>query len=162
MGISKLSPASSRWVGLGGWLALSLLVALTGMIFQPGAWYSHLAKPAWTPPDWLFPPAWTLLYTLMAVAAWLVWQRAGFAGARLALGLYLLQLAFNAAWSWLVFGLRRLDLGLVDVTLMWLAIAATILAFWRIHRMAALLLAPYLVWVTYAAALNLALWRMNA
>ena len=154
--------AARRWLGLAGWLALSLLVAVSGMAFQPGAWYAALDKPPWTPPDWLFPPAWTLLYTLMAIAAWQVWLRAGLAGARLALGLYLLQLAFNAAWSWLVFGLHRLDLGLVDVVLMWLAIAATLVAFWRIHRMAALLLAPYLVWVTYAAALNHALWRLNA
>jgi|GEM_PF-228620 tryptophan-rich sensory protein len=124
-------------------------------------WYPTLTKPAWTPPDWVFGPVWTLLYILMAVAAWLVWRKAGFAGARLALVLYFVQLALNAAWSGLFFGLRSPAAGLVDILLLWMVIAATLVAFARHSAVAAGLLVPYFVWVSYAAALNFAIWRMN-
>jgi tryptophan-rich sensory protein len=97
----------------------------------------------------------------MAVAAWLVWRKAGFAGARLALVLYFVQLALNAAWSGLFFGLRSPAAGLVDILLLWMVIAATLVAFARHSAVAAGLLVPYFVWVSYAAALNFAIWRMN-
>lgn len=103
-----------------------------------------------------------MLYLLMALAAWLVWRAHGFAGARMALSLYLLQLVFNAAWSWLFFGQRQIALGFWDIVLLWLPILATLLLFWRRRPLAGALLLPYLLWVGYAGALNFAIWRLNA
>ncbi|MDJ0958714.1 MAG: TspO/MBR family protein, partial [Arenicellales bacterium] len=110
--------------GLIGFVLLVSAVAATGAMFKPGAWYEALAKPAWTPPNWLFPVAWTLLYLMIAVAGWLVWRAVGFSGAGTAFALYFLQLLLNAAWSWLFFGLHRMDLAFVDISVLWLAIAA--------------------------------------
>lgn len=148
-------------LGLVGFLACCFAAASTGAVFKPGPWYAALAKPSWNPPDWLFPIAWAALYTMMAFAAWLVWREVGFAGAGLALGLWFLQLALNAAWSWLFFGLKRMDLAFAELCALWLAIAATILAFAPISATAAWLMAPYLVWVSFAGVLNATLWRLN-
>ena len=147
--------------GLFGWLAASYAAALIGSRFEPDAWYEQLVKPAWTPPGWLFGPVWTVLYGLMGVAAWLVWKRRGFAGAPNALGAFIVQLALNAAWSWLFFGLRRPGLALLDILLLWAAIAITALLFWRHRGLAAALLVPYLLWVSFAACLNFEIWRLN-
>ncbi|MCC7273415.1 MAG: tryptophan-rich sensory protein [Alphaproteobacteria bacterium] len=146
---------------LSGFVAACFLAALTGAMFRPGEWYERLAKPAWRPPNWLFGPAWAVLYVTIALSGWLVWREAGFAGAAPALAVYALQLALNAAWSPLVFGLHRLDLGFLDIVVLWLSIVATIVLFHPIHAGAALLLLPYLGWVTFASALNLAVWRRN-
>jgi tryptophan-rich sensory protein len=105
---------------------------------------------------------WTVLYLMIAVAGWLIWREAGFAGAGLPLAVYALQLVLNAAWSPLFFGLHRPDLGFVDIVLVWLSIIATIVLFYPIHVGAALLLVPYLAWVTFATALNFAVWRLNS
>jgi translocator protein len=150
---------------LAGFLGASLLAALLGSLATAssvGAWYAALAKPAWTPPNWLFGPAWTVLYVMMAVAAWLVWQRRGSEGAGAALALYGVQLAVNAAWSFLFFGLRSPALGLAGIAVLWVLIVLTIRAFRPIRPLAAGLLVPYLLWVTYAAALNGAVWKLNA
>jgi tryptophan-rich sensory protein len=120
-----------------------------------------LKKPAWRPPNWLFAPVWTVLYLMIALAGWLIWREAGFAGAGLALAAYALQLVVNAVWTPLFFGLRRPDLGFVDIVLLWLSIVATIALFAPIDVVAAALLVPYLAWVTFAGALNFALWRLN-
>ena len=125
-------------------------------------WYPALAKPSWTPPGAVFAPVWTVLYFLMALAAWLVWRKAGgLAAARLPLALFAVQLALNAAWSILFFGLRMPGLAFGELVLLWLAIAATLAAFRRVVPAAGFLLAPYLAWVTFAGALNFALWRLN-
>jgi tryptophan-rich sensory protein len=125
-------------------------------------WYPTLAKPSWTPPGAVFAPVWTALYFLMAVAAWLVWRKAGgLAAARLPLALFAVQLALNAAWSVLFFGLRMPGLAFGELVLLWLAIAATLAAFRRVVPAAGLMLAPYLAWVTFAGALNFTLWRLN-
>jgi len=150
-----------EWVGLAAWLGITFLAAAIGSQFEPGAWYAALDKPSWNPPNWVFAPVWTLLYLLMAVAAWLVWRGAGLAGAGLALGCYLVQLAMNAAWSWLFFGEHRIGVALVEIIVLWFAIALTALLFRRHNRLAALLLVPYLLWVSYASSLNFALWRLN-
>lgn len=126
-----------------------------------GTWYQTLAKPSWTPADSLFGPVWTALYVMMGVAAWLVWQRAGDGSARGPLLLFALQLLLNAGWSLLFFGLRSPGLALIEIVLLWLAIAATLWSFALMQRWAALLLAPYLAWVSFAVALNLAIWRLN-
>ncbi|TDH61785.1 tryptophan-rich sensory protein [Dankookia rubra] len=148
-------------LGLLGFLGACFLAASTGAFFKPGPWYESLAKPSWRPPNWLFPPAWAVLYILMAVAAWLVWREAGFSGAPLALTLWFAQLVLNAAWSWIFFGLKRMDLAFVELSALWLAILATILAFTLHSSTAAWLMAPYLAWVSFAGVLNLAMWRLN-
>lgn len=149
------------FLALLGFIAACALTALTGSIFRPGVWYERLAKPAWRPPNWLFAPVWSLLYLMMAISGWLVWRRAGFSGAAGPLALYALQLALNAAWTPVFFGLHRIGLGLATIVALWLAIAATIVAFYPVEALAALLLVPYLTWVSFAAALNHAIWRLN-
>ncbi len=148
-------------MGLLAWLALCFGAAWFGSLFAPGEWYESLVKPWWTPPNWIFGPVWALLYVLMAVAAWLVWRAHGFSGAPVALGLFVGQLALNAAWSWLFFGLERPALALVGLVALWGALGGTMVAFWRLQALAGLLLAPYIIWVSFAAALNYALWRLN-
>ena len=148
-------------LGLAVWLGLCFAAASLGALFLPGEWYARLQKPAWNPPNWIFGPVWTVLYTIMAIAAWLVWRVGGFARQRTALLLFLLQLFFNALWSPLFFGLHLPGFAFADLLLLWLALLATIVAFWRARRVAGVMLLPYLAWVTFAGALNLALWRLN-
>jgi translocator protein len=121
-------------------------------------WYASLVKPSWTPPSWLFGPVWSVLYLSMAVAAWLVWRKGN---AIVPLALFAVQLAFNAAWSWLFFGLHSPVLGFADILVLWTAIVATTIVFWRRSVAAGILFVPYLAWVTFAAVLNLAVWRLN-
>lgn len=148
-------------IALAAFLALCLSVGLIGgWVTAPAlpGWYAGLAKPTFNPPNWIFGPVWTALYILMAIAAWLVWRRGE---ARTALRLFALQLVLNALWSPLFFGLHRIDLALIDIVLMWAAIAATALAFRHPSLLAAVLMLPYLGWVSFASGLNLALWRLN-
>ena len=139
-------------------LAACFVAALSGAVFRPGAWYEGLAKPSWRPPNWLFGPAWTVLYICIAISGWLVWRQVGFTGALI---VYAVQLALNAGWSACSFGLHRLDLAFGELILLWLSIAATLVMFVPISTAAALLLVPYLAWVTFAGALNFTLWQMN-
>jgi tryptophan-rich sensory protein len=148
--------------GLIGWVLLSLAAGWVGSRFMPGAWYAGLAKPSWNPPSWVFAPVWSTLYLLMGIAAWLVWRRAGFEGAPTALGLFVLQLVLNSLWSYLFFGLHRPGFAFIEIVVLWAAIVATLIAFWRISPPAGALLLPYLAWVSFASALNLQLWRLNA
>ena len=127
-----------------------------------GTWYATLRKPSWTPPNWLFGPVWTALYLGMGVAAWLVWRQAGFSPARLPLTLFVIQLALNVAWSGIFFRMRLPGAAFLEVVLLWSYILSTAIAFWPVSRMASWLMVPYLTWVTFAAALNAAIWRMNA
>lgn len=144
---------------------ICFLAAMSGGYFRPGLWYRDLTKPSWNPPNWLFPIAWTLLFAMMAVSAWLVWQEAGWSGGltggAVALCLWGLQLVFNAAWSAFFFGMKRMDYALIDVGLLWLAIAATIIAFWPISPLAGMLMLPYLLWVSFAAFLNATMLKLN-
>lgn len=125
---------------------------------QLGSWYRRLRKPRWNPPDALFGPVWTVLYVMMAVAAWLVW-RTGASWWRLVP--FIVQLALNLGWSGLFFALRRPGLALVELALLWASIAVTIVVFAPVSGPAALLLLPYLSWVTFAGALNLRIWSLN-
>ncbi|CAN5868690.1 tryptophan-rich sensory protein [soil metagenome] len=147
------------WLGLFVALAACYGAAAIGAQFTPGDWYADLAKPSWNPPSWLFAPVWTALYGMMAVAAWLVWRSS--AAVRTALALFAFQLMLNAAWSWLFFGLKRPDLAFADIVLVWFAILATTAAFFRIRTAAGILMLPYLFWVSFATALNYAIWRLN-
>lgn len=153
-------------------LLITFCAATAGAFTGPGDWYAQLRKPPGNPPGWVFGPVWTVLYTLMAVAAWIIWRSTGrgedagrnddFARhRRTALALFFIQLALNAAWSPLFFGLRRPGWAMIDLCAMWLAIAATLAAFRRVNTAAAILLVPYLAWVTFAGYLNFMIWRLN-
>jgi translocator protein len=139
-------------------LATCAVAASSGVLFKPGAWYRGLDKPAWTPPNLAFPMIWSVLYLLMAVAAARV---AGHPGSALALALWSLQICLNTLWSGVFFGLHRMRAAAIVIGLLWLALAATIIAFWRHDGIAAALLVPYLIWGSYAFALNLSIWRRN-
>lgn len=149
-------------LGFLGFCAAVTVVASAGAFFRPGEWYRELKKPAWCPPNWLFGPAWTVLYLTIAIAGWLLWINFGFAKAPWAFVLYFLQLLLNMLWSPLFFGLKRPDIAMAELALLWITIAMTIVAFWSLNERAAFLLVPYFAWVTYAGALNFALWRLNA
>lgn len=150
-------------LGLLGWLAASYAAAGIGAIASGSApdFYAQLERPVWAPPAWLFGPVWTVLYALIAVAAWLVWHTRGFSRAPTALTLFLVQLGANALWTWLFFAWRLGAAALAEILVLWVLIAMTLIAFWRVHRIAGLLLVPYFAWVSYAAALTYALWRLN-
>ena len=156
-------PRSTRSsvIGLLLWLALAFTAAAVGSFFTPGEWYSELQKPAWNPPRWIFAPVWTALYATMGIAAWLIWNRTGLPGRGRALALFLLQLALNAMWSPIFFGLQNPALAFVNIMLLWLALLATVAAFWKMRWPAGALLLPYLAWVTFAAGLNFVIWGLN-
>ena len=146
-------------------VTLPLLVGgLSGFTTARGVqeWYPSLAKPPFNPPSWVFGPVWTLLYIMMGVAAYLVWQK-GWENeiVRVALALYLVQLILNGLWSILFFGMQSPSLAFAEIILLWLAIAATVVWFWRVSPAAGILLLPYEAWVSFAALLNGSLWILN-
>lgn len=150
-------------VSLVGWIAACFVVAGVGSIPTARAlkdWYPKLEKPSWSPPNWLFGPVWTLLYILMAVAAWLVWREDSPVNP-IAIRLFVAQLVLNGLWSWIFFGWRLIGLALAEVILLWFSIAMTLWAFYQVNPLAGLLMAPYLCWVTFASCLNLAYWLLN-
>ena len=154
--------AKQQILGLVVFLAACYLVAsIGGFVTAPAisGWYATLPRLSWTPPNWVFGPVWTLLYTLMAIAAWLVWRRAGVTAVAVPLTLFAVQLALNLAWTLLFFGLHRVGLAFLDIVLLWLAILATLIMCWRVTPVAGWLLLPYLLWVSYASTLNFGIWR---
>lgn len=151
-------------VGLLVALFICYAAAASGSLFTTSAlprWYASLRKPAWNPPNWVFAPVWAALYTMMGVAVWVVWARAGFGGASLAIALFTIQLVLNIAWSALFFALRNPSAAFADIVALWLAIAATCAAFAQISVLAGLLLVPYLAWVSFALVLNFSIMRRN-
>lgn len=150
-------------IGFIGWLVVCFAASAIGAIasIEARSFYGQLVQPDWAPPGWLFGPVWTMLYALMAIAAWLVWRAGGFRGHRTALTLFLVQLALNALWSWLFFAWQFGAVAFADILLLWLLILATLVAFWRVRPLAGALLAPYLLWVSFAAFLNYTVWQLN-
>jgi translocator protein len=140
------------------YLAACGAAAATGALFPTGPWYTALKKPDWTPPNWLFPVAWTSLYLLMSAAAA---RAAGIEGAALGLALWSVQIAFNTLWTPVFFGLRRMKAALVVMLGLWVSVAATTVVFFQLDLWAGLMFLPYLIWVSVAAALNIALVRLN-
>ena len=138
--------------------ALVFATALSGAFFKPDAWYERLDKPGWTPPNWVFPVVWSILYVMIAAAGWLLWRADA---SSIALVFWGAQLVINAVWSWLFFGIRRMDLAFGDVMLLWLVVVLFIVTAWPVSVWAALLFVPYLVWVSTAALLNWQVWRSN-
>lgn len=154
---------TSRIVGLAGWLSVTFIAAAIGSVasIAASAFYGQLIQPAWAPPAWLFGPVWTVLYIAMGISAWLVWKDRGYRSARLALNLFLVQLALNSLWSWLFFAWQLGAWAFVDIVVLWVLIVATLVAFFRINRASAWLLIPYLLWVSFALALNYSVWQLN-
>lgn len=149
-----------------GFLAACFAVAGLGAVITtaqtaPGGWFDTLEKPFFSPPSWLFGPVWTILYFLIALSGWLVWRRSGFSGARVAMILYFGQLVLNFLWTVIFFGLQAPGLALIEILVLWGAILLTTLAFRPLSRLAAVLLLPYLAWVTFATVLNAAIWWLN-
>ncbi len=162
--LPESGPTRSGWrsfLGFALWLILCFGAAAFGSQFQPGSWYASLTKPSWNPPNQVFGPVWSALYMLMSIAAWLVWRRGGFSRQALPLGAFVLQLVLNALWSWLFFGLHQPLWAFVELCLLWVAIASTLLLFRRVSTAAAWCLVPYLAWVSFAGFLNYTLWRLN-
>lgn len=163
MGTAALK-TSNTWIGLVVALAACLGVGAIGSIFTAqglAEWYVQLRKPTWNPPSWVFGPVWTMLYIGMAVAVWRVWTRTHGQGSS-ALAYFGVQLALNLVWSALFFGMRNSGLAAVEIVMLWAAILGTLISFAPIDRVAALLLAPYLAWVSFAAVLNVTIWRLNS
>ncbi|HEX7117531.1 MAG TPA: TspO/MBR family protein [Longimicrobiales bacterium] len=159
-----MSPRLRSSIALAFFIGLCLAVGALGSFFTEmsrESWYTRIAKPAWTPPDRVFGIVWTLLYVLMGIAAWLVWRTTGLARGITPLSLFAVQLALNLAWSAIFFGLRAPGAAFIQVLVLWSLVLATVIVFWRVRPLAGALLLPYLLWTTFAAALNLAIWRMN-
>ena len=147
-----------NWKSLIVFVLITAAAAATGTISQPDAWFNALAKPSFMPPTWLFAPVWSVLYFLMAVAAWRVYR---VDGVRTAIVLWFVQLVVNAAWTPLFFGLHRVDLALADIAALIVLIVATTAVFFRRDRLAGALMIPYLAWVSFATALTFAIWKLN-
>jgi tryptophan-rich sensory protein len=150
-------------LGLIGWLLLAYATSAIGAVASVNAvdFYGQLVQPGWAPPSWLFGPVWTLLYTFMGISAWLVWRDGGLAANTLAFGLFFSQLGLNALWSWLFFTWHEGALAFAEIIGLWSMILATLILFWQARPLAGMLLVPYLLWVSFAAALNFALWQGN-
>jgi tryptophan-rich sensory protein len=163
MRIAKRRAQFSAALALVSWLAVCFVVAAVGAAasLQAETFYAELVRPDWAPPGTVFGPVWTALYIMMAVAAWIVWQRREIRLARTGLVLFVAQLILNALWSWLFFGWRQGALSFLDIAVLWVLIVATLVCFWRVRPVAGLLLMPYLAWVTFASALNFRIWQLN-
>lgn len=150
-------------VSLAGWLLLSFAAAGVGALasVRSAAFYAQLVQPSWAPPSWVFGPVWSILYLMQGIAAWLVWRERGFANARTALTLFVVQLALNALWTWLFFAWHRGALAFAEIIVLWLFIAITTTLFWRVRPIAGALLLPYLLWVSFASVLAYTMWQLN-
>lgn len=145
-------------------LALPFLAGGIGSAFTTSAipnWYENLNKPAFTPPGWLFGPAWTILYILMGISFYIAWSKTNFEGYKPALALFLVQLALNAAWSVIFFGLKQPLYALLEIIVLWFAILFILIRFYKIDKTAGLILIPYFAWTSFAALLNLFIVKLN-
>jgi tryptophan-rich sensory protein len=152
------------WLSLMPFLAVCFATAGLGSWVTKRSvhtWYPQLQKPEWNPPNWMFAPVWTFLYTLMALSAWLVWKQAGWQGARGALILFGIQLLLNSSWSLIFFGMHAIGAAFADILFLWTITVATAVAFYAISFLAAWLLIPYIAWVGFASYLNFRIWQMN-
>ena len=148
-------------LGLLFWIILTFSVATFASQFEPGDWYARIAKPTWTPPGWLFGPVWGILYLSMSVSAWLVWRQRSKTAVAVPLIFYLTQLVINGMWSWIFFGRQWIGLALIDLVVLVILVAITVALFRKVQKTAGLLLLPYLLWISFAAALNFQIWRLN-
>jgi benzodiazapine receptor len=159
-----MSQVVELWAPISISAVTAVALAILGAWFtRLDGWYRKLRKPDWQPPDWLFGPAWTVIFALTATSATLAWDAAETPAERWrVVGLFALNVVLNAAWSWIFFTRRRPDWALIEVALLWLSIVALILGIWSLSPTAALLLVPYLLWVSFASFLNATIVRLNA
>ena len=156
--------ATIRWIGLAVFIAICLGAGGLGAAAttpEIEGWYRTLIKPTWNPPDSVFGPVWTTLFILMGIAVWLVWNPKGFKAAAMPLAMFGVQLVLNVSWSWIFFGMHQPGWAFAEIVILWLAIVATTVAFFRRSQIAGWLLVPYLAWVSFAAVLNFTIWRLN-
>ncbi|MEP3479874.1 MAG: TspO/MBR family protein [Fuerstiella sp.] len=167
-GVNIKNQTSSHLRSLIVFVVLCFLTASAGAAFPPGEWYAGLNRPWYAPPNWLFGPVWTMLYFMIAFSGWLVWKARNSADStsqpkiNLAMMLYSAQLVLNSAWTYLFFGLQRPDIALAEILVLWVMIIATIFVFRRHSMPAAVLLVPYLLWVSFASVLNYGFWSLNS
>ena len=145
-----------------GWLVLCFGASASAAFGPVDGWYASLIKPSWNPPGWVFGPVWSMLYAMMATSAWLVWRQGGWRTQRRALGWFLVQWALNVLWTPLFFGMHLPGWAFAEMLALWVAIVITLALFWRVQRLAGVLLVPYLLWVSFAAFLNFTLWKLNS
>jgi tryptophan-rich sensory protein len=160
-----MNPSLKSWIGLAVFLVICFGAATIGGWFTSSSvndWFRTLAKPSWNPPNWVFGPVWTVLYATMAIAAWLIWRQHGLPAATAPLTVFLLQLILNVAWSGFFFGLQNPKLAFFEILFLWASILITIVTFANFRALSAWLMVPYLLWVSYAVALNFAIWRLNS
>ena len=146
-------------------LAMSLLIcfipSFIGVYFRPGDWYMEIIKPSWTPPGWIFGPVWTMLYICMGIALWMVWESRDKTNIKLPLIVFSIQLILNAMWSCIFFGLQNLFVSVIEIYCLLAMIMLSIILFYRIRKIAGLILIPYLLWVSFASILNFTIWSLN-
>lgn len=151
---------SSKWLSLIIWIVICLIAGYVGSLFNPGDWYSGMQKSSLTPPNFVFPIVWNILFILMGIAAWRVWGKRE-KGAGFAIALFLVHLIFNMFWSYLFFGIQRPDLALVEIVLLWGIILLVIVAFFKVDKLAGIIMLPYIAWVSFAIYLNYAFVNLN-
>ena len=154
----------TRWIGLVVFVVVCLGAGGLGAIAttpEIEGWYTTIEKPSWNPPDYVFGPVWTTLFVMMAIAAWMVWKPEGFQAATMPLTLFAVQLGLNVAWSWIFFGMHQPGWAFLEIVVLWVAIVATTVAFFRRSKIAGWLMVPYLAWVSFASVLNFTIWRLN-
>ena len=156
-----VSRRTNDLLGLLFWLLVTFGVAYIASQFEPGQWYGTISKPSWTPPGWIFGPVWGLLYLAMSISAWLVWRKAGRVSMSAPIGFYVSQLIVNGLWSWFFFGRQWIGVALIDLILLVILVAVTLVLFLRTDRRAGFLLIPYFLWICFAMALNFQIWRLN-
>ena len=144
-----------------GWIFVCSLAGIFGAQFEPGTWYELLEKPNWTPPNIVFPIVWPILYVMMGIAAWMMWKIDEVSISGTEFRWFFVQLILNALWSWVFFGMHLISTGLAEILLLWVAVAFCVMLFWRRNKIAGALLIPYWLWISYASALNFAIWQLN-
>jgi translocator protein len=162
--LSMATPEALRPLTLGFWFLICLGVSTAGArwtLTETKGWYRGLVRPSFTPPDRIFPVVWTILYFMMAIAAWMIGEQAHSVWRSAGLILFIVQLGLNLTWSWIFFRRHAIGAALVEIVALWIGIGATTMVFSRVSSVAAWLMAPYWAWVSFAAVLNFAIWRLN-
>ncbi|RJP25008.1 MAG: tryptophan-rich sensory protein [Candidatus Omnitrophota bacterium] len=159
-----MNKLTGKWLSLIFFLGICIVMqAVASMLtfVSVNEWYQTLEKPSWTPPGWVFGPVWTFLYSSMGTAAWLIWEQRKCVNIQPALILFGIQLFLNGLWSGIFFAWQNIEAALCEIVVLWIAILWTMICFWNVRRLAGVLFLPYLIWVSYAALLTFAIWRLN-
>lgn len=165
MNVNKKRETFRNIAGLLFFIGVCFLTAWIGAQVSPGIatgdWYELIIKPDWNPPGWIFGPVWTILYTMMAISAWMIWKKSGFDGAKTALSFFFIQLFLNGLWSQLFFGQQEIGWAFAEIIVLLITIIFTTLYFFKQSKLAGWLMVPYILWVTFATYLNYTIWILN-